>query len=159
MAAGDAACQALQRRRAPRPHDWRRTARFAAVGAALHGPFFYTGFRWLDATLPGRTAARVALKTAVGQCTLFPTYTAAAMAALAALDGATAAEIKDRLAAGYGKALVAGTVFWPCANVLNFSLLPPTGFSRLLFVNGAALVWNAYLSLVVDDARREARAS
>lgn len=29
--------------------DWRQTARFGAVGLTLHGPFFYNGFRWLDA--------------------------------------------------------------------------------------------------------------
>ena len=54
--AGDAACQRLTRRRGP--HDWRRSMRFAAVGATMHGPFFYTGFRWLDRTWPGKTGAK-----------------------------------------------------------------------------------------------------
>lgn len=163
LAAGDAACQALQRRRAgaaapPAPHDWARTARFAATGALLHGPFFYAGFRWLDASIPGRTAGRVALKAVVGQCTLFPTYTAAAMALLAVLDGASRGEVGARLGAGYGRALVSGTLYWPVVNAVNFALLPPSGYSRLLAVNAAALAWNGYLSLVTDDAARSVAA-
>lgn len=28
--------------------NWRQSARFGLVGLTLHGPFFYSGFRWLD---------------------------------------------------------------------------------------------------------------
>ena len=52
-------------RRPTRPADGRRldaaqAARFALVGATLHGPFFWAGFRWLDATLgPAATLRKV----------------------------------------------------------------------------------------------------
>ena len=179
--AGDAACQRLTRRRGP--HDWRRSMRFAAVGATMHGPFFYTGFRWLDRTWPGKTGAKregggkgggrgrraapppdtppsflpasaVVAKTLAGQAALFPTYTLAAMVALAALDGADKKEVTARVRAGYGRALAAGTLYWPAVNAVNFALVPPSGHARLLAVNGAAAAWNAYLSLVTDDAAR-----
>lgn len=42
--------------------DARQTARFALVGATLHGPFFYQGFKWLDATLgPAATLRTVSM--------------------------------------------------------------------------------------------------
>lgn len=159
MAAGDALCQSLQRRRvAPRPpHDWARTARFAATGALLHGPFFFAGFKWLDARFGTARDVRVVLtKACVGQCTLFPSYTALAMTLLAVLDGArTKQEVGDRLAAGYGRALAAGSLFWPAFNVAQFwALNNAPGYTRLLAVNAGATAWNAYLSAVVDDSAK-----
>lgn len=181
--AGDAACQRLQRRgvRGAR-HDWRRSMRFAGVGFFMHGPFFFSGFRWLDRTWPGRSGERgrngaqrgagarwrrpqpeplprtpagaVAAKTLVGQATLFPTYTAAAMAALAALDGASKDDVVSRVRHGLLRALAAGSCYWPAVNAVNFALVPPTGHARLIAVNAAAAAWNAYLSLVTDDAAK-----
>lgn len=155
MAAGDGLCQGVQRRRTPTArHDWRRTARFAATGALLHGPFFYAGFRWLDTRFGAARDLRVIVtKAAVGQCTLFPTYTALAMSLLAVLDGANRKEVGQRLGAGYGRALAAGSVFWPVFNVAQFWVIHPTGYSRLLAVNAGATVWNAYLSAVCDVAK------
>ena len=93
MAAGDVLCQALCSRGSAaaadpppplRQHiDWRQTARFAAVGAMVHGPFFHAGFRWLDRLGVAHPAfagkgplGSAVLKTAIGQVTLFPIYTA-----------------------------------------------------------------------------------
>jgi len=53
MATGDVLCQKLQQRSLVGPVDWRRTGRFAVVGATVHGPFFMYGFKWLDTVIKG----------------------------------------------------------------------------------------------------------
>jgi hypothetical protein len=63
MAVGDVACQTLQQPVAKRKIDWSRTARFAVVGATLHGPFFYTGMQLLDL----RFGTAQTLKTVKGE--------------------------------------------------------------------------------------------
>jgi hypothetical protein len=155
MAAGDAVQQAivprLARQQPPPPYDARRTARFAAVGALLHGPFFYAGFGALDRWRPGRDAASVLAKTAAGQATLFPTYLGAALFSLALLAGGAPGDAAAQTASAWPRAFVAGCAFWPAANLINFSVVPP-GLPRVAFVNGAAVLWNAYLSLVAADA-------
>jgi protein Mpv17 len=156
MAAGDAVQQALVPRlaRPGTPHppfDPARTARFAAVGALLHGPFFYAGFSALDRWRPGRDVASVIAKTAAGQATLFPTYLAAALFSLALLAGSGPPDAAAQTRAAWPRAFVAGCAFWPAANLVNFSVVP-AGLPRVAFVNGAAVVWNAYLSLVAADA-------
>lgn len=79
MAAGDALCQTIRGRQAPPQQrhgiDWAQTARFATVGATLHGPFFYHAFRWLDVRFGQSTTLRqAAVKVAAGQVTIFPLY-------------------------------------------------------------------------------------
>jgi len=154
MAAGDT----LQQVAVPRltrttpipPYDWRRTARFATVGALLHGPFFHTGFGALDRWRPGKDVASVIAKTAAGQVTLFPTYLAGALFSLALLAGAPAADAASQARSGWPRAFAAGCAFWPAANLVNFSLVP-AGLPRVAFVNAAAVAWNTYLSLVASD--------
>lgn len=156
MAAGDAVQQALVPRIARPgepvpPYDWRRTARFATVGALLHGPFFFVGFSRLDRWRPGRDATSVVAKTAAGQVTLFPTYLAGALFSLAMLAGASAGDAAAQVRSAWPRAFVAGCAFWPASNLVNFWLLPP-GLPRVAFVNFSAIVWNSYLSLVAADA-------
>jgi len=153
MASGDALQQGLAARKARRPLvlDTPRLARFAAVGACLHGPWFFAGFRALDARFPGKSLVAVLSKTAAGQVTLFPAYLAAALFALAMLEGLELDAATARVRAAFPRAFTAGCVFWPCANVLNFALIPP-GMPRVAYVNSASIAWNAYLSLVAADA-------
>jgi hypothetical protein len=48
--------------------DFERTLRFALVGLTLHGPYFWHGFRWLDARFGPSKSLQIALaKTALGQ--------------------------------------------------------------------------------------------
>lgn len=162
MAAGDVLQQGLAAastpgRRVAKPPlasswDARRTARFAAVGLALHGPWFFAGFRTLDARWPGNALSAVVTKTAVGQVTLFPAYLVTALFALAALEGVPPADAAARSRAAFPRAFAAGCVFWPAANLVNFALVPP-GMARVAYVNAAAILWNAYLSLVAAEAR------
>ena len=135
-------------------HDWARTARFAAIGACLHGPFFAAGLSWLDRLYPGAaTPATVAKKVLTGQLTLFPVYTTLFLAALRALEGTPVAELPRRIADERGQlaqTIARGSVFWPCVNVINFSVVP-RGNARIFAMNCAGIFWNSYLSYATQE--------
>jgi protein Mpv17 len=154
MALGDAASQAIARRRGGPAWDRARTARFAAIGGALHGPFFYKGLNWLG-SLPLPTATRGSVakealaRAVIGQATLFPTFLAALYASLGLLEGRPLVASLQRLRAAFPQTFAAGFVWIP-VNVVSFSVVPPG--ARLLWVNCCSLVWNAYLSYVSAEA-------
>ena len=52
----------------------------------------------------------------------------------------------EKLQSSFMPVFRAGWVFWPAANMVNFLMVPPT--QRVLYVNGAGLLWNAYLRRV-----------
>jgi hypothetical protein len=176
MALGDVLTQTIQRRRhqqqqqqrlaggkkgggdaattAPLPPlDFSRTFRFALIGATLHGPFFCAGLAWLDRLFPGApTPALVAKKVLTGQLVLFPTYTATFLAYLRVLEGTPVAALPERLASERGslaQTITRGSIFWPCVNVVNFSVVPPG--LRIFAMNCAGLAWNAYLSYATQE--------
>lgn len=133
--------------------DLTRTARFFAVGALLHGPFFHVAFKRVDALVGvGTDAATVMKKTAISHATLFPSYTCAFFFAMNALEGERVSVGANKL---YDKAydtFVSGTCFWPVANAINFGFVPRP--RRILFLNFCGVGWNAWMSHVVSsDAR------
>ncbi|PSC72962.1 peroxisomal membrane [Micractinium conductrix] len=147
MTAGDALCQCIRARTAGREArlDWRQSARFGLVGLTLHGPFFFHGFRWLDARFGAAATLQKALvKTAAGQITLFPLYTASFFMYMGILEGLPPAQAAIKVQRVLPPTLMTGSMFWPAANVLNFMFVPPT--YRVLYANVAGLFWNAWLS-------------
>lgn len=145
MAAGDVACQTLQQRTQRKVSiDWGRAARFAVVGGTLHGPFFFAGMRALDSKFGSAQNFRTAVvKSAVGQLTLFPTYTAAFFLYMGSLEGLALPAAAAKLAAAFPAAAATGTLYWPAANLITFQL-PPS--RRIAFLGIAGIAWNAGLS-------------
>lgn len=155
--------------------DAGRAARFALIGATLHGPFFLNGFRWVEGAVNARLGAGVSMrtvlaKTALGQVTLFPAYLTAFFAYSAYLEeifergtrdlGTIAEAAKSRIASQFGPSFAGGCVFWPCVNVINFGAVPPSG--RVAYVAGVGVAWNAFLSwrnALENKAARAASAS
>ena len=84
--------------------DLRQTLRFGVVGITLHGPFFFRGFRWLDSRFGGAepTLHSAIVKTAVGQITLFPCYTAAFFLYIGLLEGLPPPQVRARLVQAQG---------------------------------------------------------
>jgi protein Mpv17 len=147
MAVGDALCQALRCRAANQDIslDLKQTARFGFIGLTLHGPYFYHSFRWLDKTLGQSTTFRkAALKTALGQVTIFPIYVATFFTYMGLLEGLSLDQCKEKVIKAAPPTLITGTAFWPVVNFFNFLYIPPAG--RVLYVNAAGLFWNAWLS-------------
>lgn len=129
--------------------DLERTARFALIGATLHGPFFCVGLSWIDRCFPGAASPKVvAQKVLLGQVSLFPVYTAAFLAYLRLLEGVPPSKLVARLQSereSLTATIARGCVFWPAVNTVNFSIMP-AGNARIFAMNVAGLAWNAYLS-------------
>lgn len=145
MAAGDVVCQSLQQRNQPQTRiDWRRAGRFALVGATLHGPFFFTGMQLLDSRFGRAQTLRTAMvKSAVGQVTLFPTYISLFFMYMGTLDGLGLQVAAAKLAGAFPAAAATGTLFWPAANLITFTLDPSR---RVAFLGVAGIAWNSLLS-------------
>ncbi|GLI70563.1 hypothetical protein VaNZ11_015486 [Volvox africanus] len=151
MSAGDIICQSLQRRNKSgalnwASHDWKRTARFGLIGATLHGPFFLWGFQMIDGRFgPATNLLTAARKTAFGQVTIFPAYVAAFFTYITLLETrGDVAAVGTKLRNSFAQTYLAGSLFWPAANMINFMYCPPS--ARILYVNCAGLIWNAILS-------------
>lgn len=147
MAAGDAICQAIRCRAAQ--HDisinLKQTARFGLIGLTLHGPYFYQSFRWLDKTLgQSSTFKQAALKTALGQVTIFPVYVVSFFTYMGLLEGLSLEQCREKVIKAAPPTLLTGTAFWPVVNIFNFMYVPAV--HRVLYVNAAGLFWNAWLS-------------
>jgi protein Mpv17 len=160
MTAGDALCQVIRNHNNSPPlyisssnpsWQWQQSLRFGIIGLTLHGPFFFRGFRWLDTTFGSSPTLKSAIiKVAIGQLTLFPTYLASFTIYMGLLEGLSLQQCQEKLKRTFADTYIAGSVFWPTANMFNFLLLPPT--ARVVFINGAGLFWNAYLSFVNSTA-------
>jgi protein Mpv17 len=150
MSAGDALFQAIRCHNANKEIkvDLKEAGRMALIGFTLHGPLVYSAFRWLEKSSGGasnyatfRNAAKYAV---IGHLTFFPLFSTAFFTYMGLLEGLTLRECKERVEHTLPPTIVAGTAFWPAITVVNFMYVPPA--ARVLYVNGAGLFWNAYLS-------------
>lgn len=82
-----------------KPWDAQRTAKMAAFGMCLHGPFGHYWYGFLDRTVmtaAPTSAAAVATKTAIDQIVCAPVFTAVFFGSMKAMDG-KAHEIKEEV--------------------------------------------------------------
>lgn len=83
-------------------------------------------------------------KTLLGQATVFPVYVAAFFTYTGLLEGKRLPQAVEKVQNKFWPTYCAGSIFWPCANMVNFTLVPAT--QRVLYVAGVGLLWNVYLS-------------
>eukprot|EP00803_Ostreobium_quekettii_P001501 evm.model.scf_686.1 EVM.evm.TU.scf_686.1 scf_686:21821-24316(-) len=149
MAAGDAACQAIQRDAAGATSqqcrsDWLRTARFSAVGLTLHGPSFHYSFQLLDRLLgTATTVSTAACKTCVVQMTIFPMYVSAFFWYMGMLEGRGLAGAAEKVQQGFWPTVIPGSLYWPFANMGNFMFVPIR--YRVAYVSSMGFAWNSFL--------------
>jgi len=154
-AVSDTVAQVVEGARAPGAIDLGRVGKFATVGFLLHGPFFTTFFTAIDRVLGTQRTFRMAmLKSTIGQIVAFPVYLAAFFAFRGALDGAPRAQIEQSIRTKMWPTVVAGTLVWMPANVVNFVLVPAP--LRVFYVNLVGVGWNSYLSLVATAKQQPA---
>lgn len=122
-----------------------RTLRWTVTGLTLHGPYFWAGFRWLDSQFGATSTLRVAAtKTVVGQLCLFPPYLVILFSAMGYMEGHP--NIPLKIQTHVPEAFKNGCVFWPIANLFNFSFVPPN--MRVPYLACVGGLWNSYLSLI-----------
>lgn len=106
---------------------------------------FFLGFRavdryFVDAKMQANLTT-VLKKTATAQFGLFPPYLVLFFTFMAYMEQQSIVEkVKHRVP----EAFVAGCIFWPVVNVVNFSLVPIK--YRVPYVSLAAGIWNSFLS-------------
>ncbi len=150
MSAGDVLFQAVRCKQANQEIsiNIEEAGRMALIGFTLHGPLVYSTFRWMGKATNGASTNatfRNALKyAAIGHVTFFPMFNTAFFTYMGLLEGLTLEECKDKVIKVVPPTIAVGTAFWPAVSVVNFMYVPPA--ARLLFVNGAGLFWNAWLS-------------
>lgn len=83
-------------------------------------------------------------KTVLGQATVFPVYISIFFTYAGLLEGRGLPKSFEKMQDKFWPTYVAGSVFWPCANMVNFTLVPAT--QRVLYVAAVGLLWNVYLS-------------
>lgn len=148
LGGGDFLSQQIEGGHSSREWDWQRTLRFAIVGATLQGPYFYLGFRQVDKIFgPQQTLVTAMKKTLTSQVTLFPVYLGLLFPYLTYLEGKSTDQMIQKTKDVWWKTFVNGAIFWPIANVINFSMFPP-GTARVLFVGVSGVFWNCYVSSV-----------
>lgn len=89
------------------------------------------------------TPPQATIKSLAGQVTLFPTYTSLVLLYAALLEGQGLSAGVERIQAKLPTLFVAGGVYWPVVNLLNFMYVPTA--QRVLAINISALAWNSYL--------------
>jgi hypothetical protein len=129
-----------------------RTLRWATVGLFLHGPYFFAAMGKLDRWAgPAVSWATVVKKTAVAQCVIFPPYLVALFGGMGVLEGVP--NVGDVIVDRVPSAFMGGCVFWPLANLVNFSLVPAT--RRVPYLAAVGGVWNAFLSWLNNRRQNE----
>lgn len=83
-------------------------------------------------------------KTVLGQITVFPVYVATFFAYSGLLEGKSLGQAIAKTKEKFVPTFVAGSVFWPIANVINFQFVPAS--QRVLYVGAVGLMWNTFLS-------------
>ena len=104
---------------------------------------------------PATCARAAAKKVALGHVFLFPSYAFLFNVWMGCFEGKGVGAGVQKFRDTWGEVCVAGTAFWPAANMINFMYCPP-GY-RVLFLNGAGLYWNAFLSFQNVKANAAAR--
>lgn len=156
-------------------YDLIRTSHFSIVGAAVHGPYFYKAFQWLDgfwskrfpapalvpalatgsgSSLPSTTSARKlrffnnVQKSLFSQMVIFPPYLVMFLVTLGVLErkGIDIPYLKEKLANQGSQMLMTSSLVWPVLNTVNFAFIGPE--SRILFINVCGICWNSWLSFL-----------
>lgn len=129
-------------------YDWKRTARFATYGFAVHGPTCHLFYRWLDAAVVGTGTRQVLTKVATDQLLFTPIGISLFYGTLATLEGRpeeTPQIIREKLV----KTMLFGYCVWPAAHVINFRYVPSD--LRVLYINCVQMLWNTVLCQIATS--------
>ena len=155
-ATADALAQSLTTSASKPTWDWARTRWMLVWGAVFSGLANSLWFDLLSRCFPNaRTrTAELAMKVAVNQLVMAPALNVAfftfviwtRMTPVARMNRDKWAAFRTKCSADLLPTTQRGTVFWTCAQTLNFKVLPAR--FTVLSTNIFALIWTIYLSVV-----------
>ena len=69
------------------------------------------------------------------------------------MEGMSSADIACKVQDRVPKAFMSGCIFWPVANLFNFSVVPVRW--RVVYLASVGALWNGYLSYLNEDEVKE----
>ncbi|KAI6232523.1 Mpv17-like protein [Aphelenchoides besseyi] len=140
---GDATCQFLVDRRTIRDYDPIRGLRFFVLPTFYIAPILSQWFKVLD-RIPGNTRFSPLKRVMVDQLFFAPPFSASIIFNLHLLQGYSISQSWNKLREHFFDIYKRSILYWPFVQILNFSVVPLR--YRVIVVQVAALVWNAFLS-------------
>ena len=132
--------------------DWHRTRQVAITGFTWSGPISHTWYAILEhlVTIKDKLIGLI-FRMLMDAFIFSPVAVAGYFIWRTILEGGGSKDIVAKLRDSYVNALLASFRFWPCANIINFSLVPVE--YRVLYNNILSLFWNGYLSHINSMAK------
>lgn len=141
----DICCQVIEHRGFMN-FDWTRLRNMATMGIMYYGPLYYYYYGFLDRTLPGKSPRTVLIKLFIDQFIYTIPSLLCFYVIMGKLEQKPWPEIKDEVRMKYIPTYVTACLFWPAAQAVNFSLVPPV--HRILYISTANFVWLVFLSYI-----------
>ena len=134
--------------------DWHRTRQVAITGFTWSGPISHTWYAILEhlVTIEDKLVGLI-LRMLMDAFIFSPIAVVGYFIWRTILEGGGVNDIVAKLRDSYVNALLASFRFWPCVNIINFSLVPVE--YRVLYNNMLSLFWNGYLSHINSIATKK----
>ncbi|KAH8272265.1 hypothetical protein KR044_000022, partial [Drosophila immigrans] len=151
MGAGDAIAQLAIEKKSIKDYNVGRTARFSAIGFFICGPVLRRWYIKLDrlVTKDQPRIKRSCKKVLLDQALFAPPFTLFLSYLVPFVNGERHSNIVQRIREEYFTIMQRSYMLWPLAQVVNFSLIP-IGY-QVLYVQIVAMVWNSYLSVMLNQ--------
>jgi protein Mpv17 len=133
-------------------YDFARTGRMVMIGFVL-GPFNHYWYSFLDKILKGNSGKVVLKKIACDQMVAGPFFCTSFLLGMNLLEGKSFPEAASEWKSKFLSIYLVDWIFWPTAQFINFKFVG--GHFRVLYVNTATLMWNAFLSFMKHQTTGE----
>jgi len=140
----DIACQLIEHK--GEYFNWVRFRNMATIGIIYYGPMYYYYYGLLDRKLPGKNPRTVLLKLFIDQILYTVPSLLLFYCIMGKLEHKPWIEIRKEIEMKYVPTYVTSALFWPAAQVVNFSVVPAT--HRILYISTASFVWLIFLSYI-----------
>ncbi|XP_017048061.1 mpv17-like protein [Drosophila ficusphila] len=150
MGLGDTVAQLFIEKKSLDDWDAGRTLRFSALGLVFVGPVLRRWYHFLESRVPkNQTPMRRGLtKMLVDQLLFSPPFTLTMSFLVPMVNGEHIDRIRKRIFDSYPTIMARNYMLWPAAQVINFTFVPLR--YQVVYAQCIALIWNCYLSLVLN---------
>lgn len=150
MGAGDMIAQFAIEKKSFKDYNVGRTARFSAIGFCVVGPALRKWYVTLDRLIKKDQPAfqRGLKKMAIDQTCFAPPFTLVLSYLVPFVNGKRHKDIVKSIKENYVSIMKRSYMLWPIAQVINFSCIPVS--YQVVYVQLIALIWNCYLSMVLN---------